>query len=212
MGRHRRQTQHLRMICPRRREPSPKVLETRRVAFSILIEGLQPSAFLRGMWWNDCICEGNAKIYKEMANIGNAIISMAEESMEKAMNEITPGTVISFDGSWDHRRHGSNCIFAVFSCQTQKIIECQLVSNKIPRTSENFCESPTLMEAKALSLLIPKLRQDERIVGYVHDVDAKASKMIEDAGWEITAYLDPGHCMKAFKNGSQNLRGKITEF
>ena len=135
MGRHRRQTQHLRMICPRRREPSPKVLETRRVAFSILIEGLQPSAFLRGMWWNDCICEGNAKLYKEMANIGNAIISMAEESMEKAMNEITPGTVISFDGSWDHRRHGSNCIHAVFSCQTQKIIQCQLVSNKIPPTS-----------------------------------------------------------------------------
>ena len=64
------------------------------------------------------------------------------------------------------------------------------------------------MEAKALSLLIPKLRQDERIVGYVHDLDAKASKMIEDAGWEIKAYLDPGHCMKAFKKRLTKFEGE----
>ena len=115
------------------------------------------------------------------------------------MRNIEPGTVISFDGSWDHRRRGSNCILAVFSCQTHKIIACEMVSNKTGTSSENFCESPTMMEAKALSLLIPKLSQDERIVGYVHDHDAKASKMIEDAGWQIKGYLDPGHCMKAFK-------------
>ena len=31
----------------------PKVLEARRVAFSILIEGMQPYSFLRGLAWND---------------------------------------------------------------------------------------------------------------------------------------------------------------
>ena len=199
MGKLKRQRRHLRDLIWKRQETHPKVLEARRVAFSILIEGLQPYSFLRGLAWNDCTIQRPKLVFKEMMNIGDEIIQMARHSMEKARESITPGTVISFDGSWDHRRRGSNCILAVFSCQTQKIIECQVVSNKVAPTSENFCESPTLMESKALSLVIPRLKGDDRICGYVHDLDAKASKMIEDAGWEIRGYLDPGHCMKAFK-------------
>lgn len=200
MGRRRRQDQHLWLIRADAHRTTPHELETRRAAFSILVEGLQPYAFLRAMWWNDCVTKGSQnRLFEEIMRIGDMIISMARESMAKAYSEIEPGTVISFDGSWDHRRRGSNCILAVFSCTTHKIIECALVSNKVGRRSENYCESPTMMEAKALSMVIPKLIQDPRIAGYVHDHDAKASKMIEDAGWNIKGYLDPGHCMKAFK-------------
>lgn len=113
----------------------PKVLEARRVAFSILIEGMQPYSFLRGLAWNDCTVENPKLVFKEMVNIGDEIISMARESMEKHREAITPGTVISFDGSWDHRRRGSNCILAVFSCQTQKIIECQI---RFPQLLKTF--------------------------------------------------------------------------
>ena len=128
MGKLKRQRRHLRDLIWKRQETHPKVLEARRVAFSILIEGLQPYSFLRGLAWNDCTIQRPKLVFKEMMNIGDEIIQMARHSMEKARESITPGSVISFDGSWDHRRRGSNCILAVFSCQTQKIPLCTLDS------------------------------------------------------------------------------------
>ena len=60
------------------------------------------------------------------------------------------------------------------------------------------------MEAKALQKLIPKLQTLPNIVGYVHDNDAKARTIIEQSGWQITEYLDPGHCKKSFLRSLQN--------
>ena len=74
----------------------------------------------------DCIIERPKLVFKAMVNIGNEIIAMAHDSKETHRASIRPETVISFDGSWDHRRRGSNCVLAVFSCQTQKIMTSML--------------------------------------------------------------------------------------
>ena len=111
---------------------------------------------------------------------------------------LPPNTVIAFDGSWDHRRHGSKCLFSVISSQTGQVIDAAVVSKSGTDPSEIFCERSTMMEAEGLRRLLPRLRELPQIVGYVHDNDGKARNIVQQAGWEITEFLDPGHAKKSF--------------
>jgi hypothetical protein len=44
---------------------------------------------------------------------------------------------------------------------------------------------------------IQRWKEDPRIVGYVHDQDAKATKAIRDAGWQIREYIDLNHLVNS---------------
>lgn len=192
-------TRHCRQITRKRAFPEPIDLHARRLAFSLLVEGQEPHALLRAMLWNNALCESKLKLFREIMKIGDAIINMARHSMDYELSRVLPNSTIAFDGSWDHRRKGSRCLFTVICTRNQKRIESIVVSNRVPRSSENFCECPALMEAKGLQLAIPKLRECGNITSYVHDNDAKAVKIIKESGWAITGKLDPGHCQKSFQ-------------
>ena len=62
------------------------------------------------------------------------------------------------------------------------------------------------MEAAGLQAVVPRLMQNPKIVGYVHDNDGKARTIPEQFGWHITEYLDPGHAKKSFENRFQNFQ------
>ena len=94
------------------------------------------------------------------------------------------------------------------TCQTKRIIESLVVSKNLPETSENYCEASNMMESLGLSLVIPRLRNNPNIIGYVHDNDGRARKMIGEAGWNIREYLDPGHAVKSFNRKLQNFNRK----
>ena len=143
-----------------------------------------------------------------MRTVCNAVINLARKNMDEELEKVPEGTVLSFDGSWDHRRRGKQCLFTVICHQNGKIVECLTISQAVSETSENYCGDSNRMEAKGLSLAIDRLRQFPNIVGYVHDNDASARKMIRESGWEITEYLDPGHTMKAFERRVTNFNRK----
>ena len=185
-------------------QPSAIAIDPVRFAFSVLIEGVQPEQTLQTLEWNDIYVK-NRQIYKAMRDIGDEIITLAEESMTIARNNMPNGCVIGFDGSWNHRRRGTNCLFTVICRQTGQVIESIIVSNKIEKTALNYCEHANLMEAHGLKLALPRLREYRQIVGYVHDNDGKARKIIEDSGWGIREYLDPGHALKCFEKRLKKL-------
>jgi hypothetical protein len=64
------------------------------------------------------------------------------------------------------------------------------------------------MEVAALKLLIPRLRQNPKIIGFVHDHDARTSKAIKDALWFIDEHLDMGHAMKSFERAAIKFNSK----
>lgn len=177
----------------------PIDLDAARLAFSILVEGAQPEKTLKLLAWNDLRCKKRDKMYKAMKVIGQEIIALAEESMDYERKNLPEGAVIGFDGSWNHRRRGTNCLFSVICRQTGRVIESITVSNKIEKTSPNFCEHSNLMESHGLRMAVEKLKDFPQIVGYVHDNDGKARKVIEQSGWGIKEYLDPGHALNCFE-------------
>ena len=130
--------------------------------------------------------------------ISQEIIELAELSMEHERSNLPDDCVIAFDGSWNHRRRGTNCLFSVICRQNGKVIESITVSNKIKEDDPAFCKHSNLMEAHGLRMAIARLRNFPQITGYVHDNDGKARRIIQDSGWHIREFLDPGHALKCF--------------
>ena len=149
--------------------------------------------------------DSRKRFYKELFTVGEEITALARRSMEYERSQMPPGTIISFDGSWDHRRQGSRCLFTVICRQTGKILESITISNRTDQTLETFCLHSNLMEAQGLRIAVERLRNFAQIVGYVHDNDAKATKIIQDSGWQIQQFLDPGHALKCFERRLQKL-------
>ena len=117
----------------------PVDLEARRLAFSVLVEGCRPEQTLHLLRWLDMGPDSRRKFYNELFTVGEAITALARSSIEYERSQIPPGSIISFDGSWDHRRQGSRCLFTVICQQTGKIIESVTISNRADQTLETFC-------------------------------------------------------------------------
>lgn len=208
MPRPRRQTRHCMCASNSRWHGPAAVANALRLAFSIIILGLQPEGCSQLLLWNDIEIQSKKAVYLQMVRVCQEIMNMANESMEAARRELPAQSVISFDGSWEHRRHSNRCIFTVICSQTGKVIDSIVISNKAPRKSLTYCESPTLMEAQGLRIAIMHLSNLPNIVGYVHDNDAKSRKIINESGWQIKEYLDPGHCLKSFDRKLQKFQKK----
>ena len=183
-------------------------IEPVKLAFATIVEGARPMQVRNVLGWLDLELPSKRETYTAMTRVCNVICKMAEENMQQELESCGPNTVIPFDGSWDHRRGGKQCLFTVASCETGNIIDAKVISKAVARDCEEFCEQSNLMESKGLSLVIDDLRDNHNIVGYVHDNDARARKMIRLSGWEITEYIDPNHALKCFERRLQNFNRK----
>jgi hypothetical protein len=131
--------------------------------------------------------------------VGVEVVKMARESCLEVKRKLKEGTVISLDGSWDHRRNGSHCFVAVLDQETGKVITFIVMGNKVPENHPNYCRIPQGMERAGMERLVEELMACGKISGYVHDNDAKIRKLIKLVKWDITEFLDPGHAMKSFQ-------------
>ena len=96
---------------------APIDLDAAQLAFSILVERGQPEKTLKLLAWNDLKVESRDKMYDAGRRIGDEIIALAEESMDYERRNLPNGCVIGVDGSWNHRRRGTNCLFSVICRQ-----------------------------------------------------------------------------------------------
>ena len=185
---------------------NPKMLDARQLAFSILVTGSQPGKIEEALLWNDIELPPLKELNAAMHEVCDRIISMAEHSMQRIRDSINSEIVISFDGSWEHRRNSSRCLFTVIEQKSKQVLDCVVISRKVPKDDPTFCLQPNQMEAKGLSRIIERLKGNKWITAYVHDNDAKARSMIRKAKWNIREILDSGHCFKAFERKFQKLK------
>ena len=189
-------------------ELEPRRMDAKELAFSALVTGVNPTKafdFLRLLnWWVPTPKE----FYKCQREVCEVVTAFARESMEQARKNMAAGAVISFDGSWDHPRHGSNCSLSVFDQVSGKVVDLVVTSRKVDPGSENYCENPSLMETEALKLCVERLKKCDKIAAYVHDNDGRARKVITDSGWGIEEKLDPGHVFKSFERHLASFKKK----
>ena len=187
-------------------------IEAKELAFSALVTGVNPTKAFTFLRLLNCWVPPVSQFYECQKEVCEAVIALARESMEEARRNMRGASVISFDGSWDHPRHGSNCVLSVFDQGTGKVIDLVVTSRKVDPASQNYCETPQLMETRALQISVERLKNLPNIVAYVHDNDARARKVITDSNWRIEEKLDPGHVFKSFERSIATFRGKILMF
>ena len=188
--------------------PGPLNIGGLQMAFSAMLSGVNPTKGFEFLRLLNADLPSLRCFYQSQHTVGSMIVRMAEESMAKVRAGLPQGTVVSIDGSWDHRRNGANCSLCVIDQGSGKVVDLVNVSRKVDPASENYCPTPQSMEAKALGISLKKLMQLPQIVAYVHDNDAHASRLIRDSHWNVEEKLDPNHCAKSFERRLATFRGR----
>jgi hypothetical protein len=177
---------------------STRLHDARRFTFSVLVTGSNYQQVAELFLWNDIVPPCSTSFYQAQKDIIPILSSNARSSANLQRSAMKNDTIISFDGSWSHRRNAKECVVVVIDTTTKRIIDYETVEKQKKHSCGTWEGSSNGMEVAALRLIIERLRFDQRIVGYVHDSDSKASAAIRAAGWGIEELLDPNHISKSF--------------
>ncbi len=145
------------------------------------------------------------KVFYEYQNlIADTIIQLARESALKYSKSISENTIVSLDGAWDHRRHGSTCIVTMIDINTRKIIDFAI--NSVPKqfVIGTTNEPSRNLEKVGVFQIAERWKSSQKVTQYVHDNDGVSRNIITESGWKITEALDPGHAIKAIKKNLEN--------
>jgi hypothetical protein len=140
--------------------------------------------------------------------IGAEIMKMARKSCEDALRGIPFDSIIALDGSYEHRRKAQRCIVIFFCINTKKIIIFSVKSSRMEDGSDAYCEEKGSLELYAVRDLIQRLKNDPRIIRFIHDKDARISSAFRKE-WQITEQIDPGHATKSFERTLGKYRDMI---
>jgi hypothetical protein len=108
-----------------------------------------------------------------------------------------PDSIIRFNGSWSHRGGAKECVAVFVDCRTNKTVDLEIVQKSKFGLSSNYERSSNGMAIAALQKLITRWKDNSTRVGCVHSYDAKASKAIRDASWNVTESSDLNDIVKA---------------
>ena len=145
------------------------------------------------------------KVFYEIQKvIADTLIELARESARKFSANLKNDTIVSIDGAWDHRRHGSSCIVTMIDIETRKIIDFAIVTNPKQFVFGTTNEAPRNLEKIGVKEISERWKHSQKVKFYVHDNDGVSKKIIEQSGWEITEALDPGHAINSIKKNLNN--------
>lgn len=121
-----------------------------------------------------------------------------------------PGTIISMDGSWSHRRNAKRCRVDFVHANSGKVVDFEIVVKQSDRIEGEYDEPSKGMEREAVNRMIPRWKHETCLIGYCHDNDRKTRRTIREAGWQVEEYLDCNHIMHSFDKKYSDLKKKTT--
>jgi hypothetical protein len=193
-----------------------RILDPAQVVFGILVSGSTNTKTREFGLWNDLQWPSNfnAAVFHQLHLIATTIVHFAEDSCQTALDSIPPGSVISFDGSWEHRRNSRRCIITVFCQQTRKVIAFAITDTKQWPDNCPYKSSPQNLEVLGLREMLPVLRAKPEIIAYVHDNDAKTRKLIlsyPPGCVPLVEHIDTGHALKSLDRALDKVRPCLTQ-
>lgn len=168
--------------------------------FSTLVSGLTFMSISRFLiaFSKSHLLPSEKEFYKTQKIVIETLNAQAQLNCIKYQKLMKPGAVISIDGSWDHRRNGKFCIVEAFDVEQNKIVAYSIIERPTQKNpTASFKKAANQMEIEGVKKIIEQLKPLKKVIGYVHDKDAKTSKLIRDT-WNITEYIDPNHANKSF--------------
>ena len=175
------------------------ILNARRFIFSIIVCGLSISQVREFVLFNDILPPSEATLYRHQPRVTQAIIDYAIKSCERNLERMEDNTVVAFDGSWSHRRNAGFCFVSMIDTTRKKVIDFVCVTNVKNFPHCLYYSGPSVnMELEGLKILLERLKTNKKIIGYCHDNDSKARKLITgmNLGWKES--VDNNHMSKSF--------------
>lgn len=164
-------------------------------AYSIVVHGLGYQATALTFMDNEIDPPSSASYYAHIDIIIDKIIELCRETTMQELLMMEPNTVISMDGSWDHRRHGKCCIVVVIDQNRKVIVDFEVIRKSTACYPTDYTGSPQGMETEAVRRLTIRLCDNPNITGYVHDRDSSVAAFMRK-NWPIDEYLDRNHSVK----------------
>lgn len=188
------------LVKARKSKYDRKLKEKREFVLSVLLCGLtfqNVFEFLSVLGKSELSITSSEYYFHQTAVI-RSIEACAKINCKKHQQLMKPGAVIGIDGSWDHRRNGKFCIIEAFDLETKKIVAYSIIERPTQKNKNaSFKNAANQMEIEGVKKIISELKPLNKVIGYVHDKDAKTSKLIAKE-WNITEYIDPNHSNKSF--------------
>lgn len=166
---------------------------------SILIFGLSYQIARNVFNFNGIEVCSEKTFYKYQNQISPIIIQMAKESAKNFSEKIENDTIISIDGAWDHRRHGTACIVTFIDIKTRKIIDFEISTTPKQFVHGNTNECSRNLEKVSIEKLVERWKHSQKFKYYIHDNDGVTRNIINNSGWKIIEILDVGHALKSLK-------------
>ena len=167
-------------------------------AFSVIVNGLGYTSAAKVFMENNIIPPSESCFHNYIREVIDHIISLAQESAALYRSQMKPETVVSMDGSRDHRRNGRCCIVDAVDLKQKKIIAISVLQRSTKAHPTTYSGSPQNMGVHCCRELAAEIAHDRRIIGYCHDNDSAVRGVFTKACPAWTEFLDPNHTMKSF--------------
>lgn len=136
-----------------------------------------------------------ATYYRIQKKVNKTIIDLSNESIQNEMMMMEPGSTISCDGAYAHRRNSSQCHAAFINASNGKIVAGTVVTKS--RKGGDFYGSSNNLETEAIRRNLNKIDLS-KISEYCHDRDNKTAGVMTTAKQDIKENIDPNHGRKWF--------------
>ena len=174
-------------------------LQGRQFTYAVIVHGIGYRAAADVFLENNILPPSETCYYNYVDEVISAIVSIAKESCVYWRSQIRPGTVLSFDGSWDHRRNGRYCIVDAVDLTNKKIVGVAVLQRSTKAHPTTYHGSAQNMEVQCCRDLARELGPIQNIVGYCHDNDSAVRNVFKKECPRWTEFLDPNHTVKSFE-------------
>ena len=182
-----------------------QVIDALVFTYSVIVERLIYSCVRRLFSHNQISVPGKNEFYRLQKQVGNELTKMTHEYVQQARLRMTPGSLVSIDGSWDHRRNGSLCVVKMIDKKSKSIVDFEIASKPKQYVVGNTIDIGSRnLERIATERMVARWKNDQLVTHYVHDNDSSSRAVIEKSGWKAKEALDPGHACQAIERRLEN--------
>lgn len=185
-------------------------LHTLQFVYSVIIHGSTYTDASVLFLENGFLPPAHTTFYKYIDIILDQIILLCTETVKQFRLSMKTGTIISLDGSWDHKRRGRSCIVVIIDQLQKKIIDFEIIRKSSKSYPTDYNGSSQGMETECVRRISLRLKYDNRIIGYCHDRDSSVTSFMKK-NWPITEYIDRNHsvkCLATYFKKLENVCGK----
>jgi hypothetical protein len=111
-----------------RRKP-PRLFTNAQLVLAILITGISYSQGLTLFRNLGLTFISIGTFYRIQARLHQPIVDYEKKTVHRNREAMRPDATVGIDGSWNHRRHGTDCIVDMYDCRTGRIVDFEIVSN-----------------------------------------------------------------------------------